>query len=250
MARRQSNKGTATAPADKAEQAAAQAAPAAAEQLATQPAATIDNATQMPGSLPGSTEQPVSEATVLEGGETGQDAHLFGGSDKEDRGAVIVISAAQGIGAYLEALKAGNVAVTPLAVLGELWLRQVAQFVEIEGHDVLPPEQLIPLIEAKADLQPPPDPEPATSDSPVIDAAAAAVLAAGADNALDDDGDVEGLWVTAIPEQGFRRCGFRFTREGVGIALSALTETQIEQLEHEPNLKVERGIFGGRVGVQ
>ncbi len=62
-----------------------------------------------------------------------------------------------------------------------------------------------------------------------------------------DDGDVEGLWITAIPEQGFRRCGLRFTREGFGVALSALTEAQIEQLENEPNLKVERGLFSGLV---
>lgn len=60
-----------------------------------------------------------------------------------------------------------------------------------------------------------------------------------------DDGEIEGLWITAIPEQGFRRCGYRFTREGFGIALSALTEQQIEQLESEPNLKVERGVFSG-----
>ena len=65
---------------------------------------------------------------------------------------------------------------------------------------------------------------------------------------LDDGGDIEGLWVVAIPEQGFRRCGFRFTREGCGIALDALTAEQVEQLETEPNLKVERGIFSGRVG--
>lgn len=71
-----------------------------------------------------------------------------------------------------------------------------------------------------------------------------------ADAALGDDGDVEGLWITAVPEQGFRRCGYRFTREGFGIALDALTAEQIEQLENEPNLKVERGIFGGRVEVQ
>jgi len=63
-----------------------------------------------------------------------------------------------------------------------------------------------------------------------------------------DDGEVEGLWITAIPEQGFRRCGWRFTREGFGIALDALTVEQIEILENEPNLKVERGIFSGRVG--
>lgn len=67
-------------------------------------------------------------------------------------------------------------------------------------------------------------------------------------DALGDDGDYEGLWVEAIPEQGFRRCGFRFTREGFGIALDALTAEQIEQLENEPNLKVERGIFSGSVG--
>ena len=65
---------------------------------------------------------------------------------------------------------------------------------------------------------------------------------------LDDDGDIEGLWVEAIPEQGFRRCGFRFTREGFGVALGALTAEQIELLENEPNLKVERAIFKGRVG--
>lgn len=72
--------------------------------------------------------------------------------------------------------------------------------------------------------------------------------AAPGSDQLDDDGDIEGLWVTAIPEQGFRRCGFRFTREGFGIALDSLTAEQIEQLENEPNLKVERGIFSGRVG--
>lgn len=79
-------------------------------------------------------------------------------------------------------------------------------------------------------------------------AAPAGGSATDAVDGLDDDGDIEGLWVVAIPEQGFRRCGFRFTREGFGIALDALTAEQIEQLENEPNLKVERGIFSGRVG--
>lgn len=63
-----------------------------------------------------------------------------------------------------------------------------------------------------------------------------------------EDGDIEGLWVVAIPEHGFRRLGYRFTREGFGIALAALTAEQIEILENEPNLKVERGVFSGRVG--
>ncbi|MGY8830720.1 MAG: HI1506-related protein, partial [Pseudomonadales bacterium] len=86
------------------------------------------------------------------------------------------------------------------------------------------------------------------SDPSALDAAAA--LAAAVDDITGDDGDIEGLWIVAIPEQGFRRCGHRFTREGFGIALSALTEAQIKQLENEPNLKVERGIFGGRIEVQ
>lgn len=87
---------------------------------------------------------------------------------------------------------------------------------------------------------------------PGAEAQAAASPAGGsatdAVDGLGDDGDYEGLWVEAIPEQGFRRCGFRFTREGFGIALDALTAEQIEQLENEPNLKVERGIFSGSVG--
>jgi len=89
--------------------------------------------------------------------------------------------------------------------------------------------------------------------APDLEAQADAPPAGGnATDAVDDleldDGEVEGLWITAIPEQGFRRCGYRFTREGFGIALDALTAEQIEQLENEPNLKVERGIFSGRVG--
>ena len=77
---------------------------------------------------------------------------------------------------------------------------------------------------------------------------AAAAPAADDDIKGLDDGEVEGLWVTATSEHGMRRCGFRFTREGLGIALSALTEEQIEQLEAEPGLTVERGSFSGLVG--
>ncbi|WP_213664301.1 HI1506-related protein [Stutzerimonas stutzeri] len=91
-------------------------------------------------------------------------------------------------------------------------------------------------------------PAPAAPEAPVGGAAATGT-ATDTVNDLDlDDGEVEGLWITAIPEQGFRRCGWRFTREGFGIALDALTVEQIEILENEPNLKVERGIFSGRVG--
>jgi hypothetical protein len=70
---------------------------------------------------------------------------------------------------------------------------------------------------------------------------------AAAQAELEDDAEVKGLWIVAIPEQGFRRLGYRFTREGFGIALSALTPEQVEILENEPNLKVERGVFSGLV---
>lgn len=210
---------------------------------ATAAGTNVDKAA--PAAAPATVVQPASAATGLETGNKGPDAPP------------IIVMAHPEIAAYLEQLKAaGEVGLgdlIPLKDLSEPLLRQVGQFVEIEGHDVLPSEQLVSMIEAKVGLAPSVAAAPgaAVSDPPALDAdAAAAALAAAADNAMDDDGDVEGLWVTAVPEQGFRRCGFRFTREGVGIALSALTEAQIEQLENEPNLKVERGIFGGRVGVQ
>ena len=226
MAGKSNTKAPAKASTKSADKAAPAAATAAVEQLATQPAA------------PTKSEAPGSDA-----GSSGQEAHP------------VVILGGDEIGAYLAKLKAtgenlGDL--IPLSQLDEPLLRQVGQFVEIEGHDVLPPEQLVSMIEAKVGLAPSVTVAPgaAVSDTPVLDAAAAAVLAAAADDTLGDDGDIEGLWIVAIPEQGFRRCGFRFTREGLAIALSALTEQQIEQLENEPTLKVERGIFGGRVEVQ
>ena len=54
---------------------------------------------------------------------------------------------------------------------------------------------------------------------------------------------IKALWIRAVPKQGFRRCGFFFPYEGVGIALSALTEDQIEQLRREPNLVMELSEF-------
>lgn len=61
------------------------------------------------------------------------------------------------------------------------------------------------------------------------------------------DGDVEGLFIRSVPEAGFRRCGMQFTPEGHGVALSALTQEQIEALLNEPNLRVEPGTFSGLV---
>lgn len=49
---------------------------------------------------------------------------------------------------------------------------------------------------------------------------------------------VHGLHIRSVPES-FRRCGRRFTREGVSIALDDLEDEQIDQLARDPNLVVE-----------
>lgn len=48
--------------------------------------------------------------------------------------------------------------------------------------------------------------------------------------------------------ESFRRCGFGFTREPIGIAMDALTEEQIETLRNEPNLIVQEGEFDESAG--
>ncbi|MBZ9665441.1 hypothetical protein H3221_011845 [Pseudomonas sp. LMG 31766] len=265
-------KAPAKAPTKSAAKVAPAAAPAAAEQLDNQPAASTENAAPAQLTEPASTEQPASDAPSLEAGTKGQEAPTF-----------LILDGVRA-GEYVEALKAGGAEVLPLSELTEADLRLLGQFVEIEGFSDLPPEQLAIQIEAKVGIGAAVTPAPSTGDpdtapaapdtaaatsqtasaapqasvgdavvsQPGAEAQAAASPAGGsatdAVDGLDDDGDIEGLWVVAIPEQGFRRCGFRFTREGFGIALDALTEEQIEQLENEPNLKVERGIFSGRVG--
>lgn len=246
-------KAPAKAPTKSAAKAAPAAAPAAAEKLDNQPAAPTKS--EAPGSDAGSSGQEAQPPVNLNGLE---------------------------IASYLEGLVAGATGLVPLSQLDEPLLRQVGQFVEIEGFAELPTEQLVIQIETLVGIGQPlkpatvatdtapaaPDTAAATSQpasaapqasvgdavvtQPGAEAQAAASPAGGnatdAVDDLDDDGDIEGLWVVAIPEQGFRRCGFRFTRDGFGIALDALTAEQIEQLENEPNLKVERGIFSGRVG--
>jgi len=266
-----------------AEKAAPAAAPAAAEQLDNQPAAPTENAAPAQVTEPASTEQPTESVPAQAGDMAGNGSGVTTGQEAQP----VLILGGQDIREYLYKLKAAGENLgdlIPLSQLDEPLLRQVGQFVEIEGFADLPPEQLAIQIEAKVGIGAAVTPAPSTDDpdtapaapdtaaatsqpasaapqasvgdavvnQPGAEAQAAASPAGGnatdAVDGLDDDGDIEGLWVTAIPEQGFRRCGFRFTREGFGIALGALTAEQIEQLENEPNLKVERGIFSGRVG--
>lgn len=82
------------------------------------------------------------------------------------------------------------------------------------------------------------------TEQPTENAASAATAAPAAQEmpsaeAAKDGAAVEVLWIRSVPES-FRRCGFRFTREGFGIALDALTDELIETLESDPNLVVER----------
>ncbi|WP_374439129.1 hypothetical protein [Pseudomonas panipatensis] len=63
------------------------------------------------------------------------------------------------------------------------------------------------------------------------------------DAGAGSDDEVEALFIRAVPAQGFRRCGHRFTREGHGIALSLLSDEEIDALCSDPNLVVEHCSF-------
>ncbi|WP_334180834.1 HI1506-related protein [Pseudomonas nitroreducens] len=76
-------------------------------------------------------------------------------------------------------------------------------------------------------------------ERPVPGAAQQPVAGTGA----SEDEEVEALFIRAVPEQGFRRCGHRFTREGHGIAVSLLSDEQIDALYADPNLVVEHCSF-------
>lgn len=89
--------------------------------------------------------------------------------------------------------------------------------------------------------------QPAVSTTPVKSAEPGAELAPVLPTDTDPvpselDDAIPGLWIRSVPPT-FRRCGFAFTREGIGIALSALSEHQVEQLVSEPNLVVEHTVF-------
>lgn len=61
---------------------------------------------------------------------------------------------------------------------------------------------------------------------------------------MSESKPIPALFVKA-KHNGYRRAGFVHTREGVGIALSALTEAQVELLKNDPHLVVEECTFEG-----
>lgn len=65
------------------------------------------------------------------------------------------------------------------------------------------------------------------------------VAAAHPDHGAEGE-QIEIVYVKSVPVT-LRRCGFRFTQEGMGIALSCLTPEQLEILEADPDLVVQRG---------
>lgn len=91
-----------------------------------------------------------------------------------------------------------------------------------------------------------PGADKAAADKAAADKAAADKAAAdkaAADKAAADKEKLkDGVFVRSVPES-FRRCGYSFNRDGVGIALDLLTEDDLGILESEPNLIVERVQF-------
>ncbi|MDX1464120.1 MAG: HI1506-related protein [Halomonas sp.] len=92
--------------------------------------------------------------------------------------------------------------------------------------------------------------EPATDsaakEGPSQDEAAQGDAKAPAKDAKDSrtPGEILGVFVRTKKRYGSRRrAGFRFTREGHGIALSALSDEQLEQLHADPALEVEECTF-------
>ncbi|MDN6856991.1 HI1506-related protein [Pseudomonas sp. CAN2814] len=53
-----------------------------------------------------------------------------------------------------------------------------------------------------------------------------------------DQKTVDGIFVRSFPPT-FRRAGFAFTSEGMGIALDAISAEQLQALQDEPMLSVE-----------
>ena len=82
----------------------------------------------------------------------------------------------------------------------------------------------------------------AAAPTPAAAAAVAAVPEAKTKAAAKKDDLRDGVFVKSVPVS-IRRCGFRFDRDGCGVALDLLTEDQLQQLENDPDLIVERCQF-------
>jgi hypothetical protein len=108
-----------------------------------------------------------------------------------------------------------------------------------------PQEQAEPTPETPADAIATNDEQEAqASEAAAIEAQGNTVTGDGTGTALPPIEEMPGVFVrTKRRIKSRRRAGFRFNREGTGIALELLSEEQLQQLRDDPALEVEDCTF-------
>ena len=108
-----------------------------------------------------------------------------------------------------------------------------------------PQEQAEPTPETPADAIATNDEQEAqASEAAAIEAQGNTVTGDGTGTALPPIEEMPGVFVrTKRRIKSRRRAGFRFNREGMGIALELLSEEQLQQLRDDPALDVEDCTF-------
>ncbi|KTG26274.1 hypothetical protein AWR38_00465 [Idiomarina sp. WRN-38] len=106
-------------------------------------------------------------------------------------------------------------------------------------------EQAEPVPEAAADAVAPSDEQEAqASEAAAIEAQGNTITGDGTGTALPPIEEMPGVFVrTKRRIKSRRRAGYRFNREGTGIALELLSEEQLQQLRDDPALEVEDCTF-------
>jgi len=89
-----------------------------------------------------------------------------------------------------------------------------------------------------------PDAEQISTDNKPTEIQGETITGDGTGNALPPMEEMPGVFVrTKRRIKSRRRAGFRFNRQGTGIALELLSEEQLQQLRDDPALEVEDVIF-------
>lgn len=114
-----------------------------------------------------------------------------------------------------------------------------------EATEAQPQEQAEPTPETPADAVAPSDEQEApASEAAAIEAQGNTITGDGTGTALPPMEEMPGVFVrTKRRIKSRRRAGFRFNREGTGIALELLSEEQLQQLRDDPALEVEDCTF-------
>ncbi|NQY77423.1 MAG: hypothetical protein HRT78_09900 [Halomonas sp.] len=114
-----------------------------------------------------------------------------------------------------------------------------------EATEAQPQEQAEPTLETPADAVAPSDEQEApASEAAAIEAQGNTTTGDGTGNALPPIEEMPGVFVrTKRRIKSRRRAGYRFNREGTGIALELLSEEQLQQLRDDPALEVEDCTF-------